>query len=1524
MSGIGEKFQVNPATGTAALSIPIVVSPSRGLSPQLSLTYNSGYGNGEFGLGWDLSLSAITRKTDKGIPRYLDAMESDVFLLSGAEDLLPIFKKDSNGDVLVDGNGNPIFEEEVHGDYVVRRYSPRVDQSFHRIERWIKQTTPHDGQTHWRIISPNNITSVYGRDDNSKIYDPQTDGPERKVFSWLIAETYDTRGNAIIYKYKEENSIGVNTSLPHEANRTHRSRSSNRYITSIHYGNTRPNRDQLSWEAFSSFELSKEEWLFTIAFDYGEYDLHHPTIQDDGPWLCRDDPFSSYRSGFEVRTYRLCRRILMFHHFPTHLNREDYLVNSITLDYDQNRSFAYLTRATHIGYMLDDTNNCYLSKSLPPLEFEYSRFPTDNELSRLQLKEVDSKSVQNTPYGVDGGKYQWIDLDGEGLSGILTEQASGWFYKHNLSPNNQITVDHTERETIAKFGAIKQVCSKPAASLNRSASFFADVVGDGLMDLMVMGNDSWGFYKRDFEMAETRGWMPFHEFKTFPHLPSTSFRFLDLTGDGLPDILLTDQEVFRWYPALGADGYGKEYRTPQSLNENEGPRLVFSDPEQTIYLADMSGDGLTDLLRVRNGDTCYWPNTGYGTFRAKVTMDNSPCFAEYGQFNQQYIHIADIDGSGTNDIIYTGSNGVDIYLNQAGNGFSDRKRLSTFVTGGFVSVEPVDLLGTGTMCMVWSSTLPSDIRTPLKYVDITNGRKPHLLVSKNNNMGGKTLIHYAPSTKFYLDDKQAGRPWITRLPFPVQCVEEVELLDSVSHTRFVNRYAYHHGYFDGYEREYRGFAMVEQWNTEEFGEDLPWGVPPVYTKTWFHTGIDDRTSFAREYFSAQSEDTSKAPFPMTSLEDSFVPFNVDDDLKRDLYRALTGHVLRQEIYSQDGSKKSAIPYTVTTNNYTLRPLQKREDFHHHYIVTVHPRDTLTFYFERNQIEPRVNHTLVLETDEFGNVLKKVDAAYGRKRKESSLPHTVQKIQERTFLSYSEYEYTTQINTANDYLLPQTCQSRTYQLYDVQPQGTTFSHLQFTRDDFAYLLQSVEIQYDEQGMFCQKRLFQQSRTLYRSDDLFNLLPLGEIGAMALVGETYTLATNSDLIQKTYQRPRDDGTMESLIPKHSELFGGTDGSSGGYVDLDSDGSWWIPSGRSFFSLSDESERETARKHFFVPRRFEDPFGNISITNYDSYDLSLIGVVDAVGNSTYAHVDYRTLKPDIVTDPNGNRTQCAFDELGFVVGTAVMGKVTEQVGDTLEGFQISLTQDEIDQYFNSPKGPLARKLLAGATTRFIYDFSRFVSKAQPNFYSTIIRETHFHAEPSDGPKTQIAFTYLDGIGRQLQVKSQAGDERSTGKPQWITNGWSVLDSKGQPVRQFEPVFEQSHIFMSALKGISSYIFHDPLNRVIGTLNPNHTWTKSVFSPWHCEIFDANDTVTTDPRTDEDIAGYIQLLPESEFLPTWMDARAEGQMGLEQRQAAAKASKHANTPGSMYLDALGREVFSLGNNGREGKYHTRVILDI
>ena len=103
------------------------------------------------------------------------------------------------------------------------------------------------------------------------------------------------------------------------------------------------------------------------------------------------------------------------------------------------------------------------------------------------------------------------------------------------------------------------------------------------------------------------------------------------------------------------------------------------------------------------------------------------------------------------------------------------------------------------------------------------GSKPHLLTGiaqqPRRRDAASTTRRRPGSTS---PTSAAGRPWVTRLPFPVHVVERVETARPRSAgNRFVTRYAYHHGYFDGVEREFRGFGMVEQWDTEEIRRPRP-------------------------------------------------------------------------------------------------------------------------------------------------------------------------------------------------------------------------------------------------------------------------------------------------------------------------------------------------------------------------------------------------------------------------------------------------------------------------------------------------------------------------------------------------------------------------------------------------------------------------------------------------------------------------------------------------------------------------------
>ncbi len=1572
--GIGEKFSVSPATGTGSITIPIATSPGRaGFGPKLSLAYDSGAGNGPFGLGWHLSIPSITRKTDKGLPQYKDSEESDVFILSGAEDLVPVLNQDGSR-----------FQQTISKDgetFTVHRYLPRNEGLFARIERW---TRLRDGDVHWRSISKDNILTLYGKDENSRIADPED---PRRIFSWLICESRDDKGNAILYEYKAEDSSGIDPSLAHEGNRTPMSRSANRYIKRIRYGNRTPLLDGNGHRPLflTESQINGVEWLFEVVFDYGEHDQEIPTLAENCPWPVRPDPFSTYRPGFEVRTYRLCQRVLMFHHFrdpPSGGKGYDGLVSSTDFTYSyeqyptdaQNPIYSCLLAVTQCGYKTKDEGG-YIKRSFPPLEFQYSEASI-----RDHVQALDKESLENLPQGLDNQIYKWVDLDGEGVSGILIQQAEGWYYKPNWGDG--------------RFGPLREVARMPSVAMAAEARFL-DLAGDGKLDIVQFDGATPGFCER----TEERDWDNFKPFVSLPNISwkDPNLRFVDLTGDGLADILITEEKVISWYPSLGETGFGASRRAFQALDEEKGPRLIFADGTETIFLADFSGDGLSDLVRIRNGEVCYWPNLGYGRFGAKVTMDHPPWFDNPEQFDPKRIRLADIDGSGTTDILYLHGDGVRIYFNQSGNSWSQPVTLNSLPPLDFLaSVQVIDLFGNGTACLVWSSPEPARSSHPFLYVDLMGGIKPHLLTRLVNNLGAETRIHYAPSTKFYLADKLAGKLWITRLPFPVHVVERVEIYDHISRNRFVTRYAYHHGYFDGEEREFRGFGMVEQWDTEEFSAlsqagELPAGnnwdrlshVPPIYTKTWFHTGVYLGRHRVSNYFAGLLDEKDKGEYyrepgmdaaeaKALLLPDTILPEGLSVAEEREACRALRGSMLCQEVYALDGTDKESHPYTVLEQNFTVRIIQSRRS-NRHAVFFTHRREAITYHYERNPADPRIQHVLTLEVDDYGNVLKELAIGYGRRPGLSPLDGADRKKQEKALITYTENRFTNAIDEIGDYRSPLPAESRAYELTGFSPgSGDRFSFEEWTRDDFALLASAVEIPYEQKAdeTLQQKRLIEHIRTLYRRDDLTGLLPLGELQRLAIPGESYKLAFTPGLLSQVFRR---DG--QSLISNPVEVLGGQGFDKGGYVDLDRDGHWWFPSGQIFYTPSPEDsplqQLAKARAHFFLPRCFKDPFGQNTTVTYDDYDLLLLETKDALGNRVTAGErdiagniirqgnDYRVLKPWLVSDANRNRTADAFDALGFVVGTAVMGKPEENLGDSLDGFVSDLPDEVITNHLADPLSA-PHVLLGTATTRLVYDLLAYYrtkdsSTPQPPVVYTMARETHeSELAPGDQTKIQHSFSYSDGFGREIQRKIQAEpgpvplrDEEANiivgadGQPQmsanevsprWVGSGWTVFNNKGKPVRKYEPFFTDTHLFEFEPKiGVSPILFYDPLERVVATLHPNHTWEKVVFDPWRQENWDVNDTVLLDPATDQNVGEFFRRLSEKEYLPTWYSQRVNGNLGIEEQKAAQKTALHAGTPTVIHFDALGRAFLTVAHNRfqRDGgsideKYETCTEFDI
>jgi RHS repeat-associated protein len=1540
IKGIGETFQPNLFSGTGNFSVPVYASPGRnGFGPQLALQYSTGSGNGPFGLGWELSIPRVTRKTDKGLPTYT---EDDVFVMSGAEDLVPYLKP------APDDPNQWERVERILGDFKIRRYRPRTEGLFARIERW----TRSDGDVHWRATTKENIISLYGFTRSARITHPER--PD-EIYEWLLEETFDAKGNHILYEYIQENPTTRLTGI-HELNRSY----NQAYIRRILYGNTPDHLDPgkkvgpmriMSDQAAPSADRNLERhYLFELLFDYGDIPpdiaIPHPLPSDreetiPNYWPVREDPFSSFRSGFEIRTLRRCRRVLMLHHFKEGEVDGAPLVKSTDFKYEINpdTKLSFLTAATIAGYRRDPSNaQGYLKREIPPVEFTYSAFQPENQ----RYQSVTVTGGEFPPRALNAPGFIVLDVFGNGLPDILSDTGAGFHFWENLGLGR---LDMRR----------SQQGDQPIISFAQPNVAMGDMGGDGLADLIVDAPPLSGFY----ESTPDGRWKEFQRFETVPSfdLSDPNTRLIDLTGDGLSDVLTTRDSHFLWLHCLGEAGYDDPRRIPRKHDLDIFPDVYFGDPAGRVRLADMTGDGLNDIVFVHDGRIEYWPNLGYGRFGRRITMANAPRIG-FG-FDPGRLFLVDLDGSGCADLVYVDHRQIYFWFNQSGNGWSERHTIpGTPPITDFTSLQFVDFYGTGTAAIMWSYDLGQQPGgSNYKILDFCGGQKPNLLVAMNNNMGATTRVQYAPSTKFYLEDKANGKPWLTSLPFPVQVLEKSEVIDHISRTKLVTTYQYHHGYYDGREREFRGFGRVDQFDTEFFddfsgaglhGENVGFDniltgfhAPPIETRSWFHTGVyfdSDRYLDFRELTEQYRGEYYRGdPEAFALDEHAFLQANGANglgDTPHEAFRALRGAVLRTEVYARDGSAKSSHPYQVTENRYQVTALQPK-DGNHHAVYLSHSLESLSYHYERNPNDPRIGHAMTLEVDAFGNPLKVLAIGYSRRLPDPTLPTQADRDkQARIFITYTENAYTNGIDNPlldpDNYLTPLPSEARSYELTGFNPAsgGKRFSFDEWIVDNFRRLREALEIPYEEDADHTreQKRLIEQVRTRYRRNDLTDLLPLSVLESLALPGESYKLAFTPGLVMKVYGARVEEAILNS----------------GGYVHSEGDANWWIPSGRVFYSpnVTDTPTAELAfaRQHFFLPQRARDPFGNTAFTDYDPYDLLTTRTIDPLGNRTSAEQDYRLLQPFRVTDANGNRAEVAFDTLGLVAGTAVMGKVTETKGDSLSGFQPDLSPQQLETFLADPLGN-AVELLGQATTRIVYDLDRYRTTGQPAFAAVLARATHASDPlPSGGLKVQVGLGYSDGFGREIQKKIQAEPGPVVeGWPivstRWVGTGWTIFNNKGKPIKQYEPFFDDTHVFRFGNEvGVSSMLFYDPVEQVVATLHPNHTWEKVVFDPWRQESWDVNDTAQIpDPRIDPDIGGFFQGLAEIDYLPTWNAQRESGSLGPHEQAAAAKTRIHAATPSVAHADSLGRTFLTIAHNRfeRDGaiideKYPTRVILDI
>ena len=1461
IQGIGETFSPDLFTGTGNFSIPIALPSGRnGFQPQLNIVYSTGNGNGPFGLGWDLSIPGVSRKTAKGVPRYQDA--EDVFILSGAEDLVPI-----SGD----------FPGKV-------RYRPRTEGLFALI------TYHRDSDnSYWEVQSKDGLVSFYGipgvaGSDPAVVADP---GNPSKVFAWKLTRTVDPFGNVIEYEYERD----TGEEGPHHWDQL--------YLRRIRYGDYGDETDP--------------QFLVSVIFDY-----------DDRP-----DPFSAYRPGFEIRTRKRCEQIIV----RTHGDQE-HRVRTYRFVYLDERVVAGELPASvlpHNGVSLlsrleVNGHDGEKIEKLPPLEFGYTQFePERRTFSPLQGRDLPAQSLENPDL-------ELADLFGNGLPD---------FFQMND------TVRYWRSLGNGTFDLPRQMREAPAGlRLADPGVQLIDADGDGRIDLLVTSGPLAGYFP-----TQPGGLWDRRSFQRYRYAPSFNLQdpevqLVDIDGDGVTDAVRSGTR-FEYFFNDPREGWNHT-RQVERRDIRAFPNVNFSDPR--VRWADMTGDGLQDILIVHDGNVEYWPNLGHGDWGRRISMRNGPRFP-FG-YDPRRILIGDVDGDGLADMVYVDHNKVLLYLNQSGNRWSDPITiLGTSPMTNIDAVRLVDMLGSGISGVLWSRDAGAPGRETLFFLDFTGGIKPYLMNEMNNHMGAVTRVDYAASTRFYLEDEQDPQTrWQTTLPFPVQVVARVEVIDEISQGKLTTEYRYHHGYWDGAEREFRGFGRVDQRDTEFFQDYNAAGLhperpfeaiasqmfsPPTETRTWFHQGpvgeeFGDwyEVDYRNEYWPDDPQWLERPADFEGFLRDIDIPRRV----KRDAIRSLRGRILRTELYALDGTDRQTRPYTVTEHLHSVREEVAPEDpgdQSRPRIFFPHTIAERTTQWERGD-DPMTQFSFTEEYDVFGQPQKQIQIA------------CPQGWREREDIPGQPYPATLSRTLYARPLDPEVF------IMDRVAKATTF---EIKNDGSVRIFDLKDLSEDSSAL----NVIGQTLNFY-DGEAFVGLPFGEVDKHGALVRTESLVLTEAILGEAYKDDTEAADPPErppyLIP--GDIPAATEEYPQGFLDH-------LPPLAGYIFYSGDAEHE--RGYFVATARHEydfqgphdpdtqvrgllkatmDPFGRKTVIKW-VLELLPSQVTDPAGLEIQAKYDLRVLQPREVTDPNGNRTEYTFTPLGLLKEIFVRGK------DAAEGDS------------NRPG------------TRFEYDFLAFENsppdKRQPIFVRTIQQEHHDTEEGVDPSKlddTIETVEFSDGFGRLLQTRTQAEDvlfgdpvfggevlpadqndtdgtqapvvgrERAPDDPfNVVVSGWQIYDNKGRVVEKFESFFSSGFDYLSPeaeqtlferdVLGHKVTMFYDPRGQVIRTVNPDGSEQRVIFgvpgsiaqpdvtshnqdgeivfepTPWEAYTYDANDLAPLSKKT----------LPD----------------GTQISLADRAPIEHHFTPASILVDALGRTVEAVERNGPDPDadwFITRSTYDI
>ena len=481
--------------------------------------------------------------------------------------------------------------------------------------------------------------------------------------------------------------------------------------------------------------------------------------------------FDLYEYGNRIKENNILSAVIIYNN--------QTLLWKYNLKYEYKNSKLFLSTITKQG-----SNN----HTFPSTSFKYD--------SLSKWEQNDSWNLPGSMYTSDRG-HRFADVNGDGLVDyVLGYRDSNGDETHTTWINTGS--GWTVNSSWAVPTCFRHDDSNPG-SLDSGARF-ADVNGDGLIDIVQNGLRDSAWINNGTGWEENTSWIPPVEFEDEY---DSGIKIIDINGDGLADIIALGESYIN-------NGAGWElnssWKSPTSFTYDEGR-------DTGARLAEVNGDGLIDIIKYTDLTKNVWINNGTGW-----ETDNSwdpPMETEYAEG----VYLEDLNGDGLTDFIrshhYRLRDYYESWIN-TGEGWEQDNSWNTdfflWTNGVNIGYYFVDLNGDGLVDIA-----KSDSGQP-KHAWINSNNNPYstgyetngLLKVIHHSTGSNTTIKYEPSTNF----DNTGNDDISDLPVNVWVTSQIirdNGIEGTGNLVSTTNYSYKDGmqYYDAPEEiEFRGFGKV--------------------------------------------------------------------------------------------------------------------------------------------------------------------------------------------------------------------------------------------------------------------------------------------------------------------------------------------------------------------------------------------------------------------------------------------------------------------------------------------------------------------------------------------------------------------------------------------------------------------------------------------------------------------------------------------------------------------------------------------